>query len=105
MSGIGDSLRGLVARLTGRERTCSHLDQIHKGVAARSEGCEECLAAGMRWVHLRMCLTCGHVGCCMASEGRHSLAHFDRTGHPVICSLEPGEEWRYCFADWRQIDA
>jgi uncharacterized UBP type Zn finger protein len=78
--------------------------QVVDGIEPSSEGCEACLAAGMRWVHLRMCLTCGNVGCCMASEGRHSLAHFDETGHAIIRSLEPGEDWRYCFADWRQLD-
>ena len=85
-------------------RPCPHLDQVVEAVEPRSEGCEACLAAGMRWVHLRMCLTCGHVGCCMSSEGRHSLAHFDGTGHAVVRSLEPGEDWRYCFAEWRQLD-
>ena len=104
MSGIGDGIRGLVSRLTGRPPTCQHLDQIREGVVPQSDGCEDCLEAGMRWVHLRMCLSCGNVGCCMASEGRHSLAHFDETGHAIIRSLEPDEDWRYCFADWRQLD-
>ena len=104
MSRVSDSVRGLVARLTGRGRGCAHLDQVQPGVEPASEGCGACLAAGRRWVHLRMCLTCGNVGCCMASEGRHSLAHFDETGHAMIRSLEPNEEWWYCFADWRQYD-
>ena len=104
MSRIGDSLRGLVAGLTGRGGGCKHLHQVVDGIEPSSEGCESCRAAGTRWVHLRMCLTCGNVGCCMASEGRHSLAHFDETGHAIIRSLEPGEDWRYCFADWRQLD-
>ena len=104
MSGVGGRVRGFVARLTGRADRCRHLDQIVAGVERGSEGCEACLAAGMRWVHLRMCLTCGQVGCCMASEGRHALAHFDDSGHAIIRSLEPGEDWRYCFADWKQLD-
>lgn len=99
-----DGLRDLLARLTGRHARCAHLEQVVEDVQRRSEGCETCVAAGMRWVHLRMCLTCGHVGCCMASEGRHSLVHFDETGHAIICSLEPAEDWRYCFADWREIE-
>ena len=94
----------LLARLTGRTRKCPHLDQVREGVEPQSQGCEACLAAGMRWVHLRMCLVCGHVGCCMSSEGKHSLAHFDQTGHAIVRSLEPGEDWRYCFAEWRQLD-
>lgn len=104
MAGVGSRLRDLVARLGGRRRRCQHLDQVVAGVERSSEGCQACLDAGMRWVHLRMCLTCGQVGCCMASEGRHALVHFDQTGHPIIRSLEPGEDWRYCFADWRELD-
>jgi uncharacterized UBP type Zn finger protein len=99
---VSDHLRVLVARLRHR-RMCTHLDQV-RDVRPRTEGCEECLASGMRWVHLRLCLTCGHVGCCLASEGKHSLAHFDRTGHAIIRSLEPGEDWRYCWEDWLQLD-
>jgi uncharacterized UBP type Zn finger protein len=62
-------------------------------------GCEECLATGMRWVHLRMCQTCGHVGCCDNSEGRHATAHHHATGHPIIRSVEPGEDWSWCYVD------
>lgn len=103
MDAIGRNIRGLTARLTGRGG-CTHLDQVVEGVEPASEGCDACLAAGMRWVHLRMCQTCGQVGCCMASQGRHSLAHFDETGHAIISSLEPGEDWRYCFADWKELE-
>jgi uncharacterized UBP type Zn finger protein len=76
---------------------CSHLE-IAESIPPRSpEGCEECLADGSRWVHLRTCLTCGHVGCCDSSPNRHASAHYSTTNHPVIQSAEPGESWRWCF--------
>ncbi|MFI6519231.1 ubiquitin carboxyl-terminal hydrolase 14 [Spirillospora sp. NPDC050679] len=62
-------------------------------------GCQECLEEGSRWVHLRLCLTCGHVGCCDSSPKRHATAHFHKEGHPVVRSFEPGEDWRWCFVD------
>jgi quercetin dioxygenase-like cupin family protein len=79
---------------------CSHLDQAR--VTELPEpllGCEECLKSGTRWFHLRMCLTCGKVGCCDNSSGRHATAHFHETGHPLVRSAEPGEEWAWCYAD------
>ncbi|MEU4828987.1 ubiquitin carboxyl-terminal hydrolase 14 [Actinomadura citrea] len=63
------------------------------------QGCEDCLREGTRWVHLRLCLSCGHVGCCDSSPRRHATAHFAKEGHPVVRSFEPGEDWRWCFAD------
>ena len=63
------------------------------------EGCEECLRSGSRWVHLRLCLACGHVGCCDNSPSRHATAHFHSTSHPLIRSYEPGENWWWCYAD------
>jgi len=76
---------------------CTHLDQV-KDVAPRTpDGCEECLAMGGDWVHLRLCLSCGHVGCCDNSPNRHATKHFHGTAHPVIRSYEPGEEWGYCY--------
>jgi uncharacterized UBP type Zn finger protein len=77
---------------------CSHLDQI-RDVRARSSGCEECLKTGGRWVHLRLCLTCGHVGCCDSSPGRHATNHFQQTEHPSIRPFEPGEDWGWCYID------
>jgi uncharacterized UBP type Zn finger protein len=65
----------------------------------RTQGCEECLKSGMNWVHLRLCLTCGHVGCCDSSPGRHATQHAHDTGHPVIASYEPGERWAWCYVD------
>jgi uncharacterized UBP type Zn finger protein len=78
---------------------CAHLDQIRDVTASSNEGCTDCLATGGEWVHLRECLTCGHVGCCDSSPNRHASAHFATTRHPVIRSFEPGEDWRWCFVD------
>jgi uncharacterized UBP type Zn finger protein len=75
---------------------CQHLQGLEPA-PARTDGCEECLKTGMSWVHLRLCLTCGHVGCCDSSPGRHATRHFNRTGHPVIASYEPGERWAWCY--------
>ena len=77
---------------------CSHLSSI-RPVVPSAEGCEECLASGDDWVHLRLCLTCGHVGCCDQSRNKHATRHFQATGHPLIASLEPGEDWRWCYVD------
>ena len=66
---------------------------------ARTQGCEECLAIGQDWVHLRKCLDCGHVGCCDQSIGKHATKHAKETGHTCIRSFEPSEDWRYCYAD------
>lgn len=76
---------------------CSHLEEATDIPPRSPEGCEECLADGGSWVHLRTCLTCGHVGCCDSSPARHASAHFKGTGHPVVRSGEPGEKWRWCF--------
>jgi uncharacterized UBP type Zn finger protein len=77
---------------------CPHVDEI-KPVTPSARGCEDCLKTGDRWVHLRLCETCGHVGCCDSSPNRHATKHFDTTKHPVIKSFEPGEEWGYCYVD------
>ena len=74
---------------------------IRRGPAGR--GCRECLAMGDVWVHLRTCLHCGHVGCCDASKNKHATGHFHFTGHAVIQSAEPGEDWRWCYVDNRQV--
>ena len=77
---------------------CIHLDRI-EDVTPNTDGCEECLKMGDRWVHLRMCLVCGHVGCCDSSKNKHATKHFQATGHPVMRSAEPGEEWGWCYID------
>lgn len=77
---------------------CSHKDQI-SDVEARTDGCEECLKIGDEWVHLRLCLACGHVGCCDQSKNRHATKHHHRTRHPLVRSFEPGEDWVWCYVD------
>ena len=78
---------------------CSHLDQIADVEPDSTEGCSDCLAIGSRWVHLRMCMICGHVACCDDSPNRHATAHHRATAHPIIRSLEPGEDWYWCYVD------
>jgi CPA1 family monovalent cation:H+ antiporter len=83
-----------------RAGDCEHLRDAPRVVQPRTpEGCEECLRDGTRWVHLRLCLACGHVGCCDSSKHRHASAHYRETEHPVMRSLEPGEAWRWCYVD------
>lgn len=80
------------------QTACTHLDHIHD-VAPSANGCEDCLRTGDEWVHLRMCLECGHVGCCDDSKNRHATKHFHDTQHPVIQSHQPGERWKWCYID------
>jgi len=77
---------------------CTHLDAIFE-VEPSGDGCVECLQIGDSWVHLRMCSTCGHVGCCDNSKNRHATKHNHSTGHPIIRSFEPGEDWYFCYPD------
>lgn len=77
---------------------CRHLQDIHTR-GANGDGCEECLKTGDSWVHLRVCMVCGHVGCCDDSKNRHASRHFHATGHPIIRSKEPGETWGWCYVD------
>ena len=80
--------------------TCTHLDHVHVTELPDSvAGCEDCLASGGSWLHLRICLECGKVGCCDSSPNRHASTHARESGHPLIRSLQPGEEWSWCFAD------
>lgn len=80
--------------------TCTHLDHVLVTELPESvDGCADCLAAGTPWLHLRICLECGHVGCCDSSPMQHATAHAAATGHPIIRSLEPGERWSWCFPD------
>jgi hypothetical protein len=79
---------------------CTHLDSIEVTELPEAvEGCEDCLRMGGVWMHLRICLQCGHVGCCDDSPNRHASAHAHATDHPLIRSLEPGESWTWCFVD------
>jgi uncharacterized UBP type Zn finger protein len=77
---------------------CTHLAEVQP-VSPKTRGCEECLQTGTRWVKLRMCLTCGHVGCCDSSPGKHATEHFNGTHHAVMRSAEPGEAWGWCYVD------
>jgi uncharacterized UBP type Zn finger protein len=79
--------------------TCEHLQQLAPVEPTSPTGCGECLAIGQRWVHLRLCMDCGHVGCCDSSPGRHATGHASSTEHPVIQSFEPGEDWAFCYPD------
>jgi hypothetical protein len=79
---------------------CSHIDQVEVLAPPDSiAGCEECLATGDRWVHLRMCQTCGKIGCCDSSPNRHATRHAAAAGHPILRSVEPGEAWSWCTID------
>ena len=78
--------------------TCAHLDQI-KVANTDKNYCEECAAIGATWVHLRLCLKCGQVGCCDSSPNQHASKHFRKTGHPLVRSIEPGESWIWCYID------
>ncbi|MGA7122167.1 MAG: UBP-type zinc finger domain-containing protein [Polyangiaceae bacterium] len=82
------------------EDPCDHAAQatIHE-VKRPGAGCEDCLRIGGRWVHLRECLSCGHVACCDSSPNRHATKHFKSSGHPIMTSLEPGETWVWCYVD------
>jgi uncharacterized UBP type Zn finger protein len=82
------------------DSVCTHVDQIQITELPPSiAGCEECLKTGSRWLHLRMCMTCGKIGCCDSSPNRHARVHAGEAGHPIVRSAEPGEDWSWCFID------
>lgn len=93
---MSDFLRRL--RKKNSPSQCTHRDSIQI-VTPSGEGCFECLQSGDTWVHLRLCLTCGHVGCCDDSRNRHARKHAAVSGHPIVRSFEPGEDWMWCFID------
>lgn len=78
---------------------CAHVQDLSPVTPSTTEGCEDCLRTGSSWVHLRLCLSCGHVGCCDSSPNKHAGKHFSEADHPVMQSFEPGEDWRWCFVD------
>lgn len=84
--------------------SCDHIGHVKPLPPKTPEGCEECLKAGGRWVHLRLCLTCGHVGCCDSSPNHHATKHFHQTQHPIVASYEPEERWAWCFVDEEAVD-
>jgi uncharacterized UBP type Zn finger protein len=99
MNGSRPRLNGLRAE-RAVAANCSHLDSIQFNELPESiAGCEEWLASGGWWVHLRMCQTCGHIGCCDDKPSKHASAHFRNTRHPIMRSAEPGEDWSYCHVD------
>lgn len=79
--------------------SCTHTDQIVDVTPGTPDGCQECLESGSWWVHLRICLTCGHVGCCDNSPNQHATRHYRASKHPIIQSYESGENWVYCYPD------
>jgi uncharacterized UBP type Zn finger protein len=85
-------------------RQCVHLDQI-RDVTPSAEGCEDCLRIGGEWVHLRLCLSCGHVSCCDSSPNRHASAHAAEAGHPIVRSFEKYEDWAWCYDEQVAFDA
>jgi uncharacterized UBP type Zn finger protein len=84
---------------SGDTSGCTHLESIRDVRPSTTAGCEDCLRIGGRWVHLRLCLECGHVGCCDSSPNRHATKHFHATSHPLIRSFEQGEDWGWCYTD------
>jgi len=78
---------------------CAHLGSVADVQPSTTEGCEDCLREGTRWLHLRECLECGHIGCCDNSPRKHATAHYHGTQHPIIRSFEPGEDWAWCYPD------
>jgi uncharacterized UBP type Zn finger protein len=96
------NIKFAVQRLLGSDRSCEHTGQI-RAVERGSEGCEQCLALGDSWVHLRMCMTCGQVGCCDSSKNEHAHRHAAEAGHPIARSAEPGEDWMWCYVDEKLV--
>jgi uncharacterized UBP type Zn finger protein len=82
-----------------QQTECPHIEKADTAIKPHSRGCEHCLAMGDSWVHLRVCLQCGQVGCCDSSKNKHATKHFHATKHPMVRSLEPGEKWAWCFVD------
>jgi len=83
---------------------CEHINHVYLDKKGNTKGCEECEKIGSDWVHLRLCLTCGHVGCCDNSKNKHGTKHFQSTKHPVMKSYEPEENWKWCFIDQVMIE-
>lgn len=92
------SVKPAAEKIAKLRNKCTHTDHIQE-VTPSGQGCNKCLELGDTWVHLRMCLTCGHVGCCDNSKNKHATKHYKETGHPIMQSFEPGEEWMWCYVD------
>jgi len=98
---LADAVRRVVFQRSINARACGHAADaaVVGDVRSHPATCPSCEARGIPWLKLRMCLTCGNVGCCDSSAGHHARAHFEATGHPVMRSIEPGEAWSWCYAD------
>jgi uncharacterized UBP type Zn finger protein len=83
---------------------CEHVSEVRDVTPRTPNGCEECLKIGSRWVHLRLCRTCGHVGCCDSSPNKHATKHFHATRHPIMTSFEKGENWSWCYVDEDEVE-
>jgi uncharacterized UBP type Zn finger protein len=83
---------------------CTHLSEVQNVRPHTTRGCEDCLKIGSWWVHLRLCMTCGHVGCCDSSPNKHATKHFHHSNHPIVKSFEPGEDWGWCYVDQVMLD-
>ena len=102
--GVIDGLRFAIQRSRGRTGRCAHTEMI-RDVEPSGDSCEACLQLGDRWVHLRACVTCGLVGCCNSSKNKHAGRHSSSAGHPIARSIEPGEDWLWCFVDATTVEA
>lgn len=86
------------------DKPCEHIERAGDAAPKTPGGCEECLQSGSPWVHLRLCLSCGHVGCCDSSPNTHATKHFRSSKHPVMRSFQPGERWMWCYVDEAFVD-
>ena len=86
-----------------RRKDCNHVAELGEVEPSSPDSCPQCVEMGDTWINLRLCLTCGQVGCCDASKNKHATAHFKETGHPIIQSYQPDETWRYCYADDQKV--
>jgi uncharacterized UBP type Zn finger protein len=98
MGKLQETLFRLIYRNKSKGKQCTDRDLIRE-VTPSGQGCEDCLRIGDTWVHLRLCMICGHVGCCDNSKNKHASKHFHETGHPIVQSFQPGESWMWCYSD------
>lgn len=101
---LRENLRFAFQRLRRRAASCPHVSEIRDVTPDSAHGCSECLAIGDSWVHLRMCMSCGHVGCCDSSKNKHASKHARATDHPILRSFEPGEDWFWCAVDKQLVE-
>jgi len=100
---LAATIKDLIAKGQLYEDKCTHMIEV-QDVTPSAGGCEDCLKTGDKWVHLRLCLTCGHVGCCDDSKNKHATKHYHRTKHPMIASYQPDEDWIWCYVDEVGVD-